>query len=227
MKRILISFLFSFTLCSFQINFFKKLNSLTSKDKNIIISPISIFQALSLAGNGALKTTRTQIIKALNNTDITQLNLDNEKILKILSKMKSIQMANAILTKTTPKQTFISKAKSFNSYIDKLKSVDQVNKWVSEKTNNKIKNIINSISNIDFLILNAVYFKNQWSHPFTKSSTKKDNFYINSTKKISVDMMFTKTKFPYYENKDIQVVSLPYKKDSMSAIIILPKKMLI
>ena len=40
-------------------------------------------------------------------------------------------------------------------------------------------------------------------------------------------MMFTKTKFPYYENKDIQVVSLPYKKDSMSAIIILPKKMLI
>ena len=40
-------------------------------------------------------------------------------------------------------------------------------------------------------------------------------------------MMFTKTKFPYYENKDIQVVNLPYKKDSMSAIIILPKKKLI
>lgn len=225
MKRILlISLLFCFSLSSFQLNFFQKLNTLTSKNKNIIISPISIFQALSLAANGALDSTRTQIIKSLNNTNINQLNLDNEKILKTISKMKSLQMANAILTKTTPKQNFISKAKTFNSYIDKLTSVEQVNKWVSQKTNNKITNIINSISNIDFLIINAVYFKNQWSHPFTKSSTKKDNFYVTSTQKISVEMMFTKTKFPYYENKDIQVVNLPYKKDSMSAIIILPKK---
>ena len=102
--------------------------------------------------------------------------------------MESLQIANAIFTKTTPKKTFTSKAEKFNSYIDKLTSVDQVNNWVSKKTNKKITNIINSISNIEFLIVNAVYFKNQWSHPFTKSSTKKDYFHINSSKNVSVTL---------------------------------------
>ena len=30
--------------------------------------------------------------------------------------------------------------------------------------------------------------------------------------------------FEYYENKELQIVELPYKQDSMSAIIILPNK---
>ena len=225
MKQLfLLSLIISISNCSFQLNLFQKLNTLTSSGLNIIISPISIYQAISLSGNGALGKTKSEIIKALNNTNITNINKENEKILKAASKMESLQIANAIFTKTTPKKTFTSKAEKFNSYIDKLTSVDQVNNWVSKKTNNKITNIINSISNIEFLIVNAVYFKNQWSHPFTKSSTKKDYFHINSSKNVSVEMMKTKTKFSYYENNEVQVVNLPYKKDSMSAIIILPKK---
>ena len=41
---------------------------------------------------------------------------------------------------------------------------------------------------------------------------------------IQVDRMSITEYFEYYENKELQIVELPYKQDSMSAIIILPNK---
>ena len=42
----------SFIACTFQISLFNKINS-KYKESNIIISPISIYQAISLVANGA------------------------------------------------------------------------------------------------------------------------------------------------------------------------------
>ena len=50
--------------CSFQSTIFNKMN----KDKigeNLIISPLSIFQALSLAANGARKDTLSEMLDVL------------------------------------------------------------------------------------------------------------------------------------------------------------------
>ena len=76
------------------------------------------------------------------------------------------------------------------------------------------------------ILLNAVYFKGLWSIPFEKSMTMKRPFYNlnDKSKEKKVDRMQIMDSFQYYEDRDVQLIRLPYKKDSMSAIIILPNE---
>ena len=76
------------------------------------------------------------------------------------------------------------------------------------------------------ILLNAIYFKGSWSIPFNKSMTIKKSFYnLNDrSKEKKVDRMQNKDDFIYYEEKEVQLIKLPYKKYSMSAIVILPNE---
>jgi len=76
------------------------------------------------------------------------------------------------------------------------------------------------------ILLNAVYFKGLWSTPFEKSMTMNKSFYNlnDKSKEKKVKRMQIRKEFQYYEDKEVQLVKLPYKKDSMSAIVILPNK---
>ena len=76
------------------------------------------------------------------------------------------------------------------------------------------------------ILLNAIYFKGTWLKEFPENKTIVNTFYNfnDESKVVKTDMMRIKDKFNYYEDTDIQVIELPYTKDSMSAIIILPNK---
>ena len=76
------------------------------------------------------------------------------------------------------------------------------------------------------ILLNAIYFKGSWSIPFNKSMTIKNSFYNlnDKSKEKKVDRMQNKDDFIYYEEKEVQLIKLPYKKDSMSDIVILPNE---
>ena len=54
---------------------------------------------------------------------------------------------------------------------------------------------------------------------------KKPFYNLNDQSKVTQVYSMTKTDhFNYFSDNEIQIIELPYKKDSMSAIIILPKK---
>ena len=72
------------------------------------------------------------------------------------------------------------------------------------------------------LLLNAIYFKADWQHPFNPSYTYTGEF-IGPTETKDVRFMTQTKNFNYYEDNNVQVVELPYKNDSTSAIVILPK----
>ena len=101
------------------------------------------------------------------------------------------------------------------------------NNWCNLKTHGKIKEIIDELDGSKLMIwLNAIYFNGVWQTEFDEKNTKKNYFYNSggeSNAKL-VDKMSVKEKFNYYEDKDVQIVELPYKSDSMSAVIIIPNK---
>ena len=76
------------------------------------------------------------------------------------------------------------------------------------------------------VILNAVYFKGQWINQFSKDLTTKKPFYnFNSEKnEIKVDTMINTEHFSYYEDSNLKAIVFPFKKDFMSALIILPNE---
>lgn len=210
------------SIIDFQYNIFKNL-IITSNNKNVIISPLSIHQIISLASNGALGSTQTQMISSLNAKNVVALNNENQKINEIINSSslnKNLIVSNGIFTKCNPKENFIEVCKrKYGATVEKLLSAKQVNDWCAEKTNNKISKIIDSISQVEMILINAVYFKDQWQSTFNERATKKEMF--NQIQK--VDMMHQRLKHVnYFENENVQIIEIPYVNRKLSSVIILP-----
>ena len=216
--------LFNALNCSFQMTIFNEINK-KKKGQNLIISPLSIFQVLSLATNGARNETKIEMIQALQHYNIDDLNSINYEILEVIKTFKSVEIANSVMLKFTPVQNFLEIADKYLAPYEKLISAKQINNWCKEKTHGKITKIIDKLDpNIQMLLLNAVYFKGEWMSKFQNKFTKKKIFYNLGIEMKEVDTMAQLTKLQYYEDKQIQAVELPYVDDGMSALIILPKE---
>ena len=217
----------SFINCSFQISLFNQLNK-RNKGKNLTISPLSLFQAISLVTNGANGDTQTELLKLLDDKGMEEINEINFKILSKLKEITTLEMGNAIMTKLSPLYKF-SKfvTDKYNAEIQPLKNVNQVNKWCDNKTHGKIKEIIDKLDgNIFMIILNVVYFKGIWLKKFSDKLTSKQLFYnynLESYKK-EVDTMEISSYYFYFQDANLQAIQFDYEKNSMSALIILPKK---
>ena len=95
MKYMLIIFLTSLLInsfnCSFQFDIFNRMNK-ENKGENLIISPLSIFQVLSLAANGAKGETQKEMLEVLGSNNIDELNEINYNILSIIDKFSTIDI---------------------------------------------------------------------------------------------------------------------------------------
>ena len=221
---IIISSLFISSNCSFQATLFNRMNK-EKNGENLIISPLSIFQALSLAANGANGKTLSEMLDLLQTDSLDELNELNYKFISIFEQFSTIDIANAVMTRFTPLENFTKIAKKYLAPIEPLESVEQVNQWCSEKTHGKIDHIIDELDPyVLMMILNAVYFKGEWRSKFKEYNTQKLPFYNLGTEEKQIDTMRQISYFNYYEDKKVQAIELQFKQDYMSAIIILPSE---
>uniref|UniRef100_G3NAY4 Serpin B6 n=1 Tax=Gasterosteus aculeatus TaxID=69293 RepID=G3NAY4_GASAC len=102
-----------------------------------------------------------------------------------------------------------------------------INKWVHEQTQGKIKDLLAEglLDEYTRLVLvNAIYFKGNWNKKFQESATQDVKFRINKNQTTSVKMMHQKSKFPvtYIPEANCQVLEMPYKGMELSMLIFLP-----
>ena len=218
LQLIVLNLLFISLNCSFQLSLFNELNK-SNRGKNLILSPLSVFQILSLTANGARNETQSEMIEALQNADIDTLNAINYEILEAVQEFTTVEMANAVMSKFDPLQEFMDISETYCAPLEKLISVEQVNNWCSEKTHGKITKILSQLdATVQMILLNAVYFKGEWSSKFKERLTSKKIFYNLGNEVISVDTMNQISHFNYYQDDEIQAIELPYNKDGMTAL---------
>ena len=203
---------------SFIFNLFKKIN--VPENENIIISPNSIFQILSLFCNISGNNIQKELLNSLNFNDITDLNNHNYNILKIINSLECFKSLNSIFLKKEFLNNYINLANKYDIYCDEINSIDQINNYYSEKTNNKISNLINSINNTKFIALNGTYFIENWENKYNKEYIKNEIF----NDKENVEMMKQIGFFNYFENDNLQIIEIPFEKNNISALILLPSK---
>jgi len=216
--------------------FFDLVNDLPSG--NIIISPSSVYLALSLLYNGAKGLTQKEMSQLLETQDLEleTLNQDNLELQTILSNPDSkvtLSIANSLWVKSgvyiypsfIESLQYFYKAEITNLDFTDPKSVIIINDWVKKKTNDKITSIIDQISSEEVLFLiNAIYFKGLWAQPFDKNLTQNKPFYqLNGSTK-EVPLMRREGEYSYLENDLFQAVSLPYSDQKLSLDIFLPQK---
>ena len=203
---------------------FKSVVKSSSKGKNLMISPLSIYHILSLATNGAFGDTKKEMLTALGNKNQEEMNKNNKLIYSIINNFKTVELANSIFAREKPLSTFIEKIKDYKAQIDELKDANQINKWCSDATHGLIPKIIDEVRPSDIMILvNAIYFKGIWKIQFDKRLTEKREFLNYKNEKNLTDFMNSENTYKYFENNSIQAISLEYQKDNMEGLIILPK----
>ncbi len=212
------------SLKSFQLNIFNEINK-SNEGKNIMISPLSIYHILSLTANGALNSTLKEMLKALNEKDLKSMNLINNELNSNIQQLTTVELANAVFTKFRLELKFRNMVRKYNAEINILESAEQVNNWCKEKTHNKIQKILDSLDPEEDLmvLINAIYFKGKWVKSFDKRKTKKNNFLNFNKTPIEVFFMNATNDYMYFEDKEVQALSINYKNDNLEALILLPK----
>ena len=201
---LLSSLLFHSLDSSFQATLFNKMNK-EKKGENLIISPLSIFQALSLAANGAREQTQSEMLDLLQSDSIEELNEINYKIISLFKEFTTIDIANAVMTKFTPLEDFSNIAQKYLAPVEPLESVEQVNNWCSNKTHGKIDKMIDELDpNTLMIILNAVYFKGEWAYQFDSYYTKNLTFYNLGNEGVKIDAMTQVQDFYYYKDNKVK-----------------------
>ncbi|NJD02297.1 MAG: serpin family protein [Ruminiclostridium sp.] len=222
----------------FAFNIFRQVNTEDSS-KNIFISPLSISTALAMTYQGAEGTTREAMAKALELSGLNNevLNESYKNLLGYLKQADSklqLDINNSIWTREGKpiKKDFLALNKSiFDAYVTTLdfseaKTADTINKWIDDSTKGKIKKMIDPPipSDIIMYLINAIYFKGQWSEKFSKDRTFDSKFNSADGKISSIKMMSRNGTVDYAQGEDFKGVRLPYGKGKMAMYCILPEK---
>ena len=101
-----------------------------------------------------------------------------------------------------------------------------INDWVSEQTEDRIKDLIPKglVDPLTRLVLtNAIYFNAAWQYPFEEGATVDGPFYLLDGGEVTVPMMGQTKNFGYTEGQGYQAVELPYDGRELSMVILLPR----
>ena len=209
----------------FAFDFFRATLVSDPENKNKLISPLSIYLALSMVYNGADNATKDSIARTLqiSGLDINSLNSVCKTLISQLPKEDNkvqLDIANSIWYRQNSYQPFPAfldilqtsyEASAQGLNFDDPSSVNTINKWVSQKTNNKIPTIIENISSDDLMyLINAIYFKGSWQHAFKTSDTRNDAFYLQDGRTKSVPFMKQKIRTTMFSNNAFTMIELPY-----------------
>ncbi|MDP4132972.1 MAG: serpin family protein [Bacillota bacterium] len=210
------------------------LNKLMPTDKNYMFSPLSIKMALAMAAVGADGDTQNEILKVLQIQNLDEFNELSAKLIKEYSENDKVKLniANSLWLnadyckdvdfESSFKDTIQKYYGADSSKVNNANAVESVNKWVKNKTNGKITQLI-SDSNFLAYIVNAVYFKGEWAEQFAPEATRKAEFTDRNGKRTEIDFMNMTGNFYYYEDSSVQMLKLPYKDGKTSMYIAIPQ----
>jgi serine protease inhibitor len=205
--------------------------------ENVIISPLSLSTILALTQNGAVGSTKEEMLKALElqGLDDSTINESYRNIIAHFNSLKGIEtkIGDSIWIRKNAdvKKELISVGKNYYeaeiNEVDftKKNTVDAVNKWVSGRTAGKINKMMDSFEDHTYMtLINTVYFKGKWNNPFTERNTSKQKFTSSDGSTKDVDMMKETMGIDYIKNTNFQAVRIPYEDQNFGMYVFLPNK---
>ena len=222
---------------------FDLFHKLRTTEGNLFFSPYSISTALGMTYAGARVNTEKQMAKAL------RFSLDQEKLHPAFAGLQTwvnhlqkdarvkLYVANSLWPQRD--YPFLDEYLSLvnEHYGVSITPVDykraleaacnNINRWVEQKTENKITDVIppRVLDDLTQLVLiNAIYFKGTWANQFNPRQTKGAPFHITPEKSVRIPMMDQEATVKYAEVDDLQILGLLYRGDSLSMLALLPKE---
>ena len=203
----------------------------------VMVSPYSINSALDMltlgAGGNTAKLLRAKRGIAPSPQAAAAQAALNHVIADASTPDVTIRLANSVwLTpKAKPLPPFVTAvhdgydAEVTNVDFANPATLDAVNGWVKQHTQDVIPRIVDTIDpKTEFLLVNTTYFKGKWDVPFEAAQTKPAPFTRADGSKHDVPMMNATLKLGYMETPLWHAVAIPYHGDRFEMIVMTAKK---
>lgn len=208
----------------------------SSPGENVLVSPLSISLALGMTANGAKGQTLEEF-SALLGGDPETLNPAMAALTKSLLDTggnTKLSLANSIWTREqdfTPQQPFLDAmaqyfgAEFFTADMESRDTVDQVNGWISQKTQGLIPQMLESISpDTVMLLVNALYMDAKWTVPFDPNNTYRRDFtQAGGTARETQFLHNGMREELYLQGEGFDGVLLPYDDKRLGFFALLPE----
>lgn len=228
----------------FAFDIYKKIAGESPGDRNIFISPFSISSAFALVYEGARGDTAEEIGSVFyfpENTDTLRGEyMEINAGINAGDPAYELKVANALWAEKTYAflDSYINTAEEYYSAnttnLDFINHTEEsrstINRWVGEKTNDKIQELVPAgmiDSATRLVVTNAIYFRGTWTLRFDENRTSDANFTTASGDLVTVRMMQKTATYGYAENEDLQALKMPYEHESgkeLSMLVLLPKE---
>ena len=224
----------------FAIAMYRQINGHTGQaDDNVFFSPYSLSTAMAMLYAAAEGETKAQIQKTFYYPSMDILNPNSAALYNQFNKPNpdyKLATVNDLWMEQglTPTKSYVDTVQRY--YGGQVTNLDFesnpnpsrliINKKIAQHTNQLIPELLpkGSIKPITVAVLtNAIYFKGDWKVPFEVQSTTEQPFYNHIGTSPNIKMMQLQEDFGYSEDKQVQVVQLPYKGDDLSMLVVLPK----
>jgi len=220
----------------FGFSLFRQLRS-DDPDGNVFVSPTSAAFALAMTYNGAVGQTAEEMAAALGIEGMTreEVNAANRAWLDALADTQDpvaeLAIANSIWYRPDRKvlDAFAGRARDYyDAEVRELTTAEAINDWVDEKTNGRIDEIVNAIPpNVVAYLINALYFKADWTHQFDEARTRDHPFHLPGGSTVRVPTMWQTATFPVRfgsQGEPFDLLRLPYGNGRFSMMLALPRE---
>jgi len=193
-------------------------------DKNMMVSPYSVYLALGMLYVGAGENTEAEM-KNLLGLSKEELGAYVAQLMKDDETNSILKTANSIWiredrTKDVKDSFLQACANCYRSAVYSAPMNEQtkndVNAWISDKTKGMIKDMLKELSpETAMLLVNALAFEAKWSEPFEKSQLDENGTFTSedgTTK--TVTMMSCETDGYYYSNEFVTGFSKFYETEN-------------
>ena len=224
----------------------KLLSVLPDESKNRVISPLSYELALRLLQQGAEGPSRQALVKALNlkaeQESLEGLERELANLVGAVTDPGAISgesvadfsvgfgMAMTDKYKLNPKvvpeieSKLGAMLKTYDFVNDSAQAVKEINDWVSEQTQQKVKDLLSQIPEDSLMVLlNTIYLKVAWSTHFKEEFNEKMDFTTDSGVVKKMTAMKRQGKYNYRDDKDFEMVEIQLDNRDLSFMAFRPK----
>ena len=202
-----------------------------------ILSPMSVTYLLGMMDAGAGGSTRDEITSVLGfGNDVTAVNEFCKTMIDgagSADPVATVKIANCVEVNSalgiSLLQQYVDDIKHYyNAQIDALdftnnNTLNIINNWCKDNTDGMIPSILDKINpSAAMYMLNAIYFKAEWTAKFNKNHTRKMDFTLANESTVKRDLMHIKARALYGQDEMCATLRMPFGNGAYSMYVLLP-----
>lgn len=201
-------------------------------DTNPVLSPVSAYLAMGMAGLGAKGETRQEFENVLDGDmlcipDYIMRNFPIEEAGMQISFANSAWLSEGLEVKDSWLNYLSSQymAQVWQGNLSSVACMDRINSWIKEQTREMIPAFLEEPLSPDarVALLNTIYFKGNWKDPFEANSTREKAFTVGDGETVPVDMMQKyHCNLDYVHTEALEGVVLPYENGNLAFVALKP-----